>query len=166
MLYWIEFKLNHGVFKYDLRKYFFTNRIVNLWNDLLDYVVMAANINTFKGRLDKYWANQEILYNWESEFSTGTGVSRSIDIDWIFVLIGYEHRGFACVRHLRWLDLTWLGSRKNSRCLLIWPNRISLHPNPWQPWQGSQLSWMSWHFNVVLKFWFEKYLDWNLVFRI
>ena len=74
-------QLNHGVFKYDLRKFFFTNRIVNLWNDLPDCVVTAVNINTFKGRLDKYWANQEIFYNWESEFSTGTGVSKSIAND-------------------------------------------------------------------------------------
>ena len=43
------FKLKHGVFKYDLRKYFFTNRIVNLWNDLPDYVVMAKSTNSFKG---------------------------------------------------------------------------------------------------------------------
>ena len=67
------FKLDHGVFKYDLRKYFFTNRIVNLWNDLPDYVVTAKTINSFKGRLDKYWGCQEILFNWKSEFYTGTG---------------------------------------------------------------------------------------------
>jgi hypothetical protein len=71
------FKLKHGVFKYDLRKYFFTNRIVNLWNDLPDYVVMAKSTNSFKGRLDKFWGSQEILYNWESEFYTGTGENKS-----------------------------------------------------------------------------------------
>ena len=71
------FVLKHGVFKYDLRKYFFTNRIVNLWNDLPDYVVMAKSTNSFKGRLDKFWGSQEILYNWESEFYTGTGENKS-----------------------------------------------------------------------------------------
>ena len=40
------FKLNHVVFKYDLRKYFFTNRIVILWNDLPVYVVTADTIIT------------------------------------------------------------------------------------------------------------------------
>ena len=48
------FKLNNGVFRYDLRKYFFANRIVKLWNDLPDYVVAAKTINSFKGRLDKF----------------------------------------------------------------------------------------------------------------
>ena len=42
-------KWKRGVFKYDLRKYFFTNIIVNLGNDLPD-LVTAKTTNSFKGR--------------------------------------------------------------------------------------------------------------------
>jgi len=38
--------------RYELRKNFFSNRIVNMWNSLPDYVVMSDTINTFKNRLD------------------------------------------------------------------------------------------------------------------
>jgi len=37
-----------------LRKNFFSNRIVNMWNSLPDYVVMSDTINTFKNRLDAH----------------------------------------------------------------------------------------------------------------
>ena len=45
-------------FKYDLRKFYFTNRVVDAWNSLPNWVVMA---NTIKGRLDLYWQDQEII---------------------------------------------------------------------------------------------------------
>jgi hypothetical protein len=61
--------------KYDLRKYFFTNRVVNVWNSLPNYVVKAETINTFKIRLDKFWENQDIIFNYRADIM-GTG-SRS-----------------------------------------------------------------------------------------
>ena len=48
------FKLDKGRAKYDLRKYYFTNRVVNAWNSLPDDV-LSETINTFKSRLDKFW---------------------------------------------------------------------------------------------------------------
>ena len=42
--------------KYDLRKHYFTNRVVPVWNSLPNNVVMADNINIFKNRLDKFWS--------------------------------------------------------------------------------------------------------------
>jgi len=48
------FKLHKGRAKYDLRKYYFTNRVVNAWNSLPDDV-LSETINTFKSRLDKFW---------------------------------------------------------------------------------------------------------------
>ena len=62
-----SFKLYKDRVKYDLRKYFFTNRIVDLWNSLPDTVVTADNVNLFKSRLDRYWINQNVYYDWESE---------------------------------------------------------------------------------------------------
>ena len=41
--------------RYELRKNFFSNRIVNMWNSLPDYVIMTDTINTFKNRLDAHW---------------------------------------------------------------------------------------------------------------
>jgi len=32
-----------------------------------DYVVEADSVNSFKSRLDKYWANQEFVFNFNSE---------------------------------------------------------------------------------------------------
>ena len=57
---------------YDLRKYFFSNRVVNLWNSLPSFVVSACTVDTFKKRLDLYWNDQEACYNWHCDI-TGTG---------------------------------------------------------------------------------------------
>jgi len=37
------------------RPTFFSFRVVTLWNNLPSEVVSAPSLNTFKGRLDKYW---------------------------------------------------------------------------------------------------------------
>ena len=57
------------------RKFFFTNRVVNIWNSLPEYVVHADTINCFKSRLDKFWSHQDLIYNFRAEIC-GTG-SRS-----------------------------------------------------------------------------------------
>jgi len=49
-----DFELNKIRAKYDLRKYFFTNRVVNIWNSLPNYVITAESVNSFKSRLDKF----------------------------------------------------------------------------------------------------------------
>ena len=53
-----DFKLNEIRANYDLRKYFFTNGVVNIWNSLLNYVITAESVNSFKSRLDKFWKHQ------------------------------------------------------------------------------------------------------------
>ena len=42
------FKSDKGRVKYDLRKFYFTNRVVNAWNCLPGHVVLSETINTFK----------------------------------------------------------------------------------------------------------------------
>jgi len=54
---------------------FFANRLVNIWNSLHSYVVSAETVNCFKTRLDRFWLNQDIIYNFRSKIH-GTG-SRS-----------------------------------------------------------------------------------------
>ena len=56
--------------KYDLRKYLFTERIVDLWNFLLASVVKNPSVDSFKRNLDKFWCNQDVYYNYKA---TGTG---------------------------------------------------------------------------------------------
>ena len=58
--------------KYDLRKHFFTNRIVNIWNSLPDKIVKSTSVNQFKGALDRFWCNQEVLYYYKADL-TGIG---------------------------------------------------------------------------------------------
>ena len=38
-----------------VRQNFFTNRIVNLWNSLPDFIISAPTVATFKLRLDNFW---------------------------------------------------------------------------------------------------------------
>jgi hypothetical protein len=64
-----DLKLSKSRSKYDLRKYFFTNRVVDIWNSLPNSVVMSENTNIFKNRLDKFWQHQDIVYNFISELS-------------------------------------------------------------------------------------------------
>ena len=51
----------------NLRKYNFSMRVVNTWNDLPEYVISAPSVNTFKNRLDECWKNQEIKYNYKGD---------------------------------------------------------------------------------------------------
>jgi len=46
-----------------------------MWNSLPNDVVHAESAYTFKSRLDKFWSNQEIIYDYRAEIQ-GTG-SRS-----------------------------------------------------------------------------------------
>ena len=54
---------------YDLRKYSFTVRIVNLWNSLPENVISADSVNTFKNRLDKFWSDQELVYDYKADIT-------------------------------------------------------------------------------------------------
>jgi len=38
-----------------------------MWNSLSNHVVSADTINTFKNRLDNFWSNQEVLYNYKAD---------------------------------------------------------------------------------------------------
>jgi len=65
-------KLVKNHVRYDMRKYFFTCRIINLWNSLPAHVVHASSVNDFKNKLDAYWSTQKMMYNYRAEIS-GTG---------------------------------------------------------------------------------------------
>jgi len=48
-------------FHYDLRKYSFTIRVVNIWKNLPESVISANSVDSFKNSLDKFWSNQDVL---------------------------------------------------------------------------------------------------------
>ena len=58
--------------RYDVRKYSFTQRIVNIWNSLPEHVVNSSSVNSFKNNLDKFWVSQAVYYDFKCDI-TGTG---------------------------------------------------------------------------------------------
>jgi len=62
-------KLVNNRYHYDLRKYSFAPRIVNVWNSLPEIVISADTTDTFKRRLHKFWQHQDILYDYKVELT-------------------------------------------------------------------------------------------------
>ena len=64
-----KYKLTQHHCHYDLRKYNFTNRVIPIWNSLPtgNHVVSAETVNTFKQRLDKFWIDQDVMYNYKAD---------------------------------------------------------------------------------------------------
>ncbi len=56
----------------DIRKNYFTNRVVKIWNSLPDDVVKAPSVNSFKNQLDKFWSNQPLKYQYDEPYLIGT----------------------------------------------------------------------------------------------
>jgi len=50
-----DLRLQKSRLKYDIRKFYFTNRVVDQWNSLPNWVVTASNAKIFKKRIDQYW---------------------------------------------------------------------------------------------------------------
>ena len=56
-------KLEKQRYRLDVRSSFFSNRVVNLWNDLPESVVNAKTVNSFKNQLDSHWKFKENKFN-------------------------------------------------------------------------------------------------------
>jgi len=63
---------NHISFHYNFRKFSFAARVVNAWNSLPDHVVDINYLKQFETRLDKFWRNQDVMFDCTAEI-TGTG---------------------------------------------------------------------------------------------
>ena len=57
---------------YNLRKYSFSMRITKSGTAYRSLSLLPLSVNSFKNKLDKHWALQELKYDWEAELS-GTG---------------------------------------------------------------------------------------------
>ena len=55
--------------KYDLCKYNFMVRVISLWNSLPTHVITAVSVDSFKNRLDKFWANEEARFDYKANLS-------------------------------------------------------------------------------------------------
>ena len=53
-----QLKLEKKRVSHHYRNKFFTNRVITPWNELPEYVVSADSVNSFKRRLDRYWASR------------------------------------------------------------------------------------------------------------
>ncbi|XP_041485083.1 protein artichoke-like [Lytechinus variegatus] len=56
-------KLEKRYSRLDVRKFFFANRVIDVWNSLPEDVVTACSVIAFKNRLDKHW--EKIAYDFE-----------------------------------------------------------------------------------------------------
>jgi len=54
---------------YDVRKYSFCIRVVNIWKSLPNEVISATAVNSFKNRLDV-----EVLYNYKATITGNRGI--------------------------------------------------------------------------------------------
>ena len=50
-----------------LRRHFFSNRVIEMWNDLPEQVVSDPDLDVFKERLDQYWSSRDWLYDFEAK---------------------------------------------------------------------------------------------------
>jgi len=66
-----------------LRKHFFSNRIIAVWNSLHDIIVNTESTNIFKNRLGRFWVCQEnkFKFDWHAD-SRGLGPG-SVTSHWI-----------------------------------------------------------------------------------
>jgi len=61
-----DLRLEKSRSKYDLHKYYFTKRVVNIWNSLPNHGVLCDTVNKFKSHLDKFWQYQGIVYDYKA----------------------------------------------------------------------------------------------------
>ena len=74
-------KLNEYRSRIDIRKYFFTSRVVTIWNSLPEHVISAPSVNAFENRLDKFWTNHPLKYNSDMDIQFNPDIQLILDID-------------------------------------------------------------------------------------
>ena len=63
-----RFKLIKQHCQSDLKKFAFKNRVVDFWNSLPAKVVEADSVATFERRLDKFWENLDMKFDFEASY--------------------------------------------------------------------------------------------------
>jgi len=111
-----DFRPLKNISHYDLRKFSFTNRIVNIWNSLPCLVVVDVDsVDLFKSRLDNFWMFQDVKYDYTANLA-GNGDRSENDIEsyWKVVVFeeSYGHRGSSEPTSVNIIDFTWLDLHK------------------------------------------------------
>jgi len=65
----------------NVRKNYFGLRTVKAWNQLPNAIVQAPSVKSFENRLDKWWENEEFLYNFKAEYLGGWRRSEAEELD-------------------------------------------------------------------------------------
>ena len=63
----LKLQLDHC--KTNTRKFSFSVRVIKIWNSLPNTAVTASSLNGFKNRLDAFWKDEDVLYDWEADLS-------------------------------------------------------------------------------------------------
>jgi len=58
-----DFRLLKNRSHYDLRKFSFNNRTVNIWNRLPNAAVDVDSLDVFKSKLDNFLMSQDVKYD-------------------------------------------------------------------------------------------------------
>jgi hypothetical protein len=56
-------KIYNKNYRTNIRKYSFSQRIVDMWNSLPKQVIETKTVNTFKSQLNNHWKNLEIKFS-------------------------------------------------------------------------------------------------------
>ena len=59
----------------NLRKNSFGYRRVDIWNSLPPSVISAKSVRSFEGKIDKFWADQDIKFNYKATMITGLNLN-------------------------------------------------------------------------------------------
>jgi len=59
--------------------FYFTNRVVDAWNSLPNWIVTANSTNTVKCRLNTYWQDQEIIYDFMHRYREPEDIVKYLD---------------------------------------------------------------------------------------
>ena len=92
-----DFRLSKNRSHYDFRKLSFSNRIVNIWNNLPNAIVDVDSVDLSKSILDNFWMFQDVKYDYTANLA-GTGDRPEYDIEsYLKVVLVFQeiygHRG-------------------------------------------------------------------------
>ena len=89
-----QYKIVKKRCRLDQRKHYFTNRVVDVWNNFPSSVVSTKNVKTFENRLDRVWKEHPMMYDYVESHQTGSRVhKRTFNID-----LNTEEQTSSCVQ--------------------------------------------------------------------
>jgi hypothetical protein len=74
----------------NLRKFSFTNRIVDLWNTLPQSVIDAKDVRQFEIRLDEYWEHQDVKFEYKASIQNKENTGNHPEISCITEEVGVD----------------------------------------------------------------------------